>query len=105
MSLLPIIEVPDPLLRAQSAPLESVGGLPASTPRPSGHRPPRPKRLGERALVEIIELAAHRKAVRQLRQTRHMAQGSLVSTLPQVEQVESLADTACNAASSGSSAA
>ena len=26
MSLLPIIEVPDPLLRAQSAPVESIGG-------------------------------------------------------------------------------
>ena len=32
----------------------------------SADRAPRPKRLGERAFVEIVELAADRKTVRQL---------------------------------------
>src|SRR3546814_10725584 len=32
------------------------------------HRPPRPERLRQRPLIQIIELTSHRQAMRQLRQ-------------------------------------
>src|SRR5262249_20408314 len=40
--------------------------LPAREGQSLGDWPPRPQRLGERALVEIIELSPDRKSVRQL---------------------------------------
>src|SRR3546814_14835066 len=44
----------------------------------STHRPPRPQRLRQRPLVEIIQLAAHGQTMRELRQPYRIDRKSVV---------------------------